>query len=112
MVYAENSWHYWMDIIFRRGILHGLSRHLSVGEIMSRHVEISATGAKPLVKVYSARRLRRMFSAFDNIEIMKRQLMPRERPRGLRWAPADVLEKAVGWNLVIKGQKPAHGHTS
>jgi SAM-dependent methyltransferase len=107
MVYAEHSLHYWRGLVGKLGLDDGLLAEASIGEIMSRHVEISATRAKPLVKVYSARRLRRMFDAFDDIDIVKRQLTPAERPRGLRWAPADVLEKVMGWNLVIKAYKPA-----
>ncbi len=106
MVYRENSIQYWRDIVYWRGIVQGQLNQWSVGEIMSRSVEISETGARPLVKVYSSRKLRDMFAEFENVRIYRRQLMKHEPPRSLRWIPVSLLQRIVGWNLVIKAAKP------
>jgi len=73
---------------------------------MSCHVEISSEGQRPLVKVYSAEKLRKMFEAFSDIEIYKRQMVREELPRSLRWLSLDLVQRLMGWNLIIKCQKP------
>src|SRR5437867_3445816 len=37
MVYAENSWHYWNQLVYVLGLNDGLLTTWSMGEIMSRH---------------------------------------------------------------------------
>jgi len=107
MVYAENSWHYWVQTVLRRGVIGGLLRCHSVGEIMSRHVEFTETGSRPLVKVYSRTRLRQMFARFDNVQIVKRQMTAAEIPLFLRWIPLNFAAQLLGWNLIVKATKPA-----
>ena len=67
MVYAENSLHYWRNLFRDIGLRKSDLQNASMGEIMSRSVEISESGAKPLVKVYTAKRLRNMFADFLKI---------------------------------------------
>ncbi len=105
MFYAEHSLLYWRNFIYHLGVKDGLLADCSVHEIMSRHAEISERGAKPLVKVYTARRLKKMFSAFGDVSIVKRQMVPDERIGLLRFIPVSVLERLIGWNLIIKGYK-------
>lgn len=107
MVYAENSWHYWRRIIVQLGLQEGGLERKSSGEIMSESVELSSKDQKPLVKVYTAARLRDMFSRFDDISICKRQLMPEELPRVMRTVSVDLWMKLMGWNLIVKAHKPA-----
>jgi hypothetical protein len=106
MVYAENSLHYWRNLFRDIGLRKSDLQNASMGEIMSRSVEISESGAKPLVKVYTAKRLRNMFADFEDIRICKRQLMQEELPRRLRWMPLDLAGRLMGWNLIIKARKP------
>jgi ubiquinone/menaquinone biosynthesis C-methylase UbiE len=106
MVYAENSLHYWRNLFFHIGLAAGILDTSSMGEIMSRNVEISEHGAKPLVKVYTAKRLRKMLRDFDDITICKRQLLAEELPRLLKWMPIELAGKVMGWNLIIKARKP------
>jgi glycosyltransferase involved in cell wall biosynthesis/ubiquinone/menaquinone biosynthesis C-methylase UbiE len=106
MMYAENSLHYWSRLVWELGLEENMLKDYSIGEIMSRHVELTKNDAKPLVKVYSARRLRALFSAFRDITILKRQLTAPELPDGLRWMPLDLAGKLMGWNLIIKARKP------
>ena len=50
--------------------------------------------------------LRELFNGFDDISIVKRQLMPVELPDWLKWMPLRTAEKLMGWNLIIKARKP------
>ena len=107
MVYAENSLHYWRILFLLIGLRRGEIETASMGEIMSRHVELSEHGSKPLVKVYTAARLRRMFGRFERLAIFKRQLIQEELPRWLSWMPLGLAGRLMGWNLIIKAHKPA-----
>ncbi|MDD5757817.1 MAG: methyltransferase domain-containing protein [Desulfobulbaceae bacterium] len=108
MVYALNSRHYWQKLVIDEGLKKNLLEESSMGEIMSSTVEISKKGAKPLVKVYTGKKLRTLFNdaGFRGLDICKCQLTPEERPFLLRWMPLGLAGKLMGWNLVIKGLKP------
>jgi len=108
MVYAENSLHYWRNLFRDIGLTQGRLLQSSMGEIMSESVELSEHGAKPLVKVYTARRLRRMFARFEKIRICKRQMIQEELPQRLQWFPLGLAGRLAGWNLIIKARKPLH----
>ena len=107
MMYAENSLHYWRNLVWAIGLKQGQLHQISMGEIMSRSVERSDNAAaRPLVKVYSKRRLHELFSAFERREIVQRQMVPAEAPRLLAWIPVSQLGRIMGWNLIIKAHKP------
>ena len=106
MMYAEDSLHYWLKLLWRMGLDERRLLRQSMHDIMSETVEITANDAKPLVKVYTRRRLRELFNGFDDISIVKRQLMPVELPDWLKWMPLATAEKLMGWNLIIKARKP------
>jgi ubiquinone/menaquinone biosynthesis C-methylase UbiE len=106
MVYAENSFHYWRRLIWLFGIKEGLLDQCSMGEIMSRTVERSTNDARPLVKVYTKRRLRALFKGFADIHIRQRQMLAEELPDLLKWT-RPISERLLGWNLIIKAMKPA-----
>ena len=107
MVYAENSLHYWRNLVWAIGVKGEMLLAHSMGEIMSRAVERSDNAsARPLVKVYTHRRLRNLFKGFTDISIVKRQMVNEEKPRMLVWLPVSTLERFVGWNLIIKARKP------
>ena len=106
MMYAEDSLHYWLKLVWRMGLDERRLQRQSMHDIMSETVEITANDAKPLVKVYGRRRLRELFNGFDDISIVKRQLMPVELPDWLKWMPVPTAEKLMGWNLIIKTRKP------
>jgi ubiquinone/menaquinone biosynthesis C-methylase UbiE len=105
MVYAENSLHYWRNIVTVLGLRQHLLDTFSIGEIMSRHVEITENDARPLVKVYTKQRLRKLFVRFQRTSIAQRQMVATEVPRLLNWIPLPLLGKMMGWNLIIKAQK-------
>ena len=104
MVYAENSWHYWRQLVGTLGLAEKRLFEWSMGEIMSRSVERSTNDARPLVKVYTKARLRRMFRRFSDVRIVQRQMVGAELPRALRpllpW-----IERVAGWNLIVKADK-------
>jgi glycosyltransferase involved in cell wall biosynthesis/ubiquinone/menaquinone biosynthesis C-methylase UbiE len=105
MVYAENSLHYWRNLILNVGLRRGELLSSSAGDILSRVVERSDNDARPLVKVYTKARLRKLFAAFTDIEIVQRQMMPAELPKRLRrFLPQ--IERVAGWNLIVKANKP------
>lgn len=61
IVYNRSSFHYWLNQVLFRGILRGeLVRERSMAGVLSSGVEQSSIGARPLVRVYSPRRLRSM----------------------------------------------------
>lgn len=108
MVYAENSWHYWREQVVRLGIEQGLLARHSMHWVMSGSVEKSTKGQRPLVKVYTRKRLRAMFEAagFKNISIIQRQMVKGELPGILAWVPVSLAGRFVGWNLILKARKP------
>ena len=67
---------------------------------------MTANDARPLVKVYTKRRLRRLFNRFTDITIVQRQLTAPELPSLARWIPLSLAGRLVGWNLVLKATKP------
>jgi ubiquinone/menaquinone biosynthesis C-methylase UbiE len=106
MMYAEHSLHYWRELVWRLGLERGMLKHHSMGDIMSRHVEISQNDARPLVKVYTASRLKRLFDGFEPRVVYKRQLIASELPGWLTWMPVGLAGRLMGWNVVIKATKP------
>jgi glycosyltransferase involved in cell wall biosynthesis/ubiquinone/menaquinone biosynthesis C-methylase UbiE len=105
MMYAEHSLHYWRELVWRLGLERDMLKHYSMGEIMSRSVEISQNDARPLVKVYTAARLKRLFDGFEHRVVYKRQLMVNELPAWLNWMPLDRASRLMGWNVIIKAAK-------
>jgi glycosyltransferase involved in cell wall biosynthesis/ubiquinone/menaquinone biosynthesis C-methylase UbiE len=105
MMYAENSLHYWRNLVWMLGLQDGALMTRSMADIMSRTVELTANDARPLVKVYTPERLRRLFKTFSDIELVQRQMLRDELPRWLRPFHG-VIEKRLGWNLIIKARKP------
>jgi len=109
MLYHQHSLNYWGQIILRHGLLHGeLLRGDSPAEIMSKHVEFNESGGRPLVKVYSRRQARRLFSMFREVKVQVEQLTQNELyflggviPKGV----FRRLSHIMGWNVVISATK-------
>ena len=61
LVYNRRSFHYWLFQFLWQGIRHGqLLEERSMGGVLSRGVERSSVGARPQVRVYAPREVRRM----------------------------------------------------
>ena len=109
MLYHRNSLNYWVEIVLRRGVLGAeFLRGRSGEEIMSRVIEFSDHGATPLVKVYSRREARALFSLFKDVKVDVEQLTRAE----LRFLSPLVsetmfekLRKKIGWNVIITAIK-------
>jgi SAM-dependent methyltransferase len=109
MLYHRNSLNYWFDIVLRRGVLRAdFLRGRSVAEIMSRVVEFSDHDARPLVKVYSRKEARELFSMFKDVRVDVEQLTRAE----LRFlsplvseAMFERLRKRIGWNVIVTATK-------
>ncbi len=109
MVYALWSLHYWYRLFYEIGVEKGELNRRSMHEIMSRSVELSEAGSRPLVKVYTGRELKRMFEGFEQVKIRRRQMVEEElQPFPiLRPLTAGFLGRILGWNLVVKAVKPS-----
>ena len=109
MLYHRGSLHYWGQIILRHGLLHGeLLRGDSPAEIMSRYVEVNESGGRPLVKVYSRREVRNLFSMFREVKIQVEQLTRPELFVFGRIIPEGMfrrLRRTVGGNAIISARK-------
>lgn len=105
MVYAENSLHYWRNLVRDIGLYASELEYSSMGDVMSRHVEITENGAKPLVKVYTPQRLRKLFRDFKDLRILQRQITAPELMGILSWIPLRLAGRLMGWNLIIKAVK-------
>jgi SAM-dependent methyltransferase len=109
MLYHRGSAAYWGDIILRHGVLHGeLLRGYSPADIMSKYVEFNESGGRPLVKVYSRREARQLFSMFREVKVQVEQLTRPELFFLGRFIPERVfqgLRRSVGWNVIISARK-------
>src|SRR4029079_6390230 len=109
MLYHRNSLNYWVEIVLRRGVLgFEFLRGRSPEEIMRRVIEFTAHDAGPLVKVYSRKQARELFSMFKDVRVDVEQLMRAE----LRFLSPlvsderlDRLRKRIGWNVIITAVK-------
>jgi ubiquinone/menaquinone biosynthesis C-methylase UbiE len=110
MMYAEHSWHYWYRLVWEKGLKHDMLRTFSIGEIMSRTVEITENNARPLVKVYTGPALKRLFDGFESSAVYKRQMIAAEIPEDfewiLKWMSLETAGRLMGWNVIIKATKP------
>ncbi|HJP94853.1 MAG TPA: methyltransferase domain-containing protein [Pyrinomonadaceae bacterium] len=109
MLYHRNSLNYWIEIVLRRGLLGAeFLRGRSAEEIMSRVIEHSDHDARPLVKVYSRRKARELFSQFTDVKVEVEQLTRAE----LRFLSPlvsesmfETLQKKIGWNVIVTAIK-------
>lgn len=109
MLYHRNSLNYWIEIVLRRGLLgFEFLRGRSAEDIMSRVIEFSDHDARPLVKVYSRKQARDLFSLFKDVRVEVEQLT-REELRFLSPLISEErlnrLGKKIGWNVIITASK-------
>jgi ubiquinone/menaquinone biosynthesis C-methylase UbiE len=116
VVYNRNSLHYWFNQVLYAGILQrGLLQERSMAGVLSRNVEFSQVGARPLVRVYSPRQVRRALRAagFADVTSTVRHmnvddafpltlLAPRV-PKLRDPALLDRLGRRAGWYVIGRG---------
>lgn len=109
MLYHRGSVAFWGQIVLRHGLLGGeLLRSHSPQQIMSRYVEVNQGGGCPLVKVYSRREARRLFSMFRDVSVEVEQLTRGELPVLGRLIPEGsfrFLRQTLGGNVIISARK-------
>lgn len=109
MLYHRHSWNYWFEIVLHRGVLRGqLLRGQSPEEIMSRYVEVNEGEGRPLVKVYSRRQARKLFSMFGNVSLDVEQLTRADFYFLGGLIPDGILQplaRNIGWNVIISARK-------
>jgi ubiquinone/menaquinone biosynthesis C-methylase UbiE len=108
MVYHRASLYYWGGIILKRGLLRGELLKASPNELMSRYVEHTETGGRPLVKAYTRSEVRKMFSMFSDCKVEVNQLTRPELGILGHVMPESMfqwLARNFGWNLIITATK-------
>src|SRR5262249_34545218 len=70
LVYNRSSFHYWFGQVLDEGLLHGhLFRERSMAGVLSHGVERSSIGARPLVRLYSPRQVRRLLRGAGFVDV-------------------------------------------
>lgn len=109
MLYHRGSVAFWGYVILRYWLLQGeLLRGRSPAEIMGRYVEFNEGGGRPLVKVYSRKQARRLFSKFSEVKIQVEQLTRPELSFLGGLIPERMfrqLRRRVGWNVIVSARK-------
>ena len=109
MLYHRHSWNYWCEIILHRGLLRGhLLRGQTAQDIMSHYVEVNEGEGRPLVKVYSQKQARKLFSMFSEVQTKVRQLTNDDFYFLGRLFPQRMFEtlgRRIGWNVIISARK-------
>jgi ubiquinone/menaquinone biosynthesis C-methylase UbiE len=119
IVYNQASFHYWIGQVLERGILQReLIRERSMSGVLASGVEYSSIGARPLVRVYTPRRLRRIMreAGFDDVSTTVRHYLPSDTSITRLLAPRvaalrnprvlDRLGRMGGWYVIGRGQRP------
>lgn len=119
IVYNRRSYHYWLSQVLWNGIvMRQLFQERSMEGVLSRGVERSSIGARPLVRVYSPAQLRRMmrdagfadpqtriggFNASDTpvTDVLARRTKLLDNPRTL-----DLLARTGGWYVMGTARRP------
>jgi SAM-dependent methyltransferase len=109
MLYHRASWAYLSQVVLRYGILHGeFLRGNSPAEIMSKYVEFNEGGGRPLVKAYTRREARELFSAFHEVNIQVAQLTRGEfyiLGKLINQSLLRRLQRSLGWNVIVSARK-------
>jgi ubiquinone/menaquinone biosynthesis C-methylase UbiE len=113
LVYNRNSLHYWLQQVLYTGLVAGeLWRTRSMQQILSAGVERSSIGARPLVRVYSRRQMRRLFraAAFGHCSTSVRHFRPEDTfvtatavGRRLVARHSDTVGRLAGWYVIGRG---------
>jgi ubiquinone/menaquinone biosynthesis C-methylase UbiE len=118
IVYNRRSFHYWLSQVLTQGVLHReLFEERSMAGVLSRNIEQTSIGARPLVRVYSSNQLRKMLvdAGFGAVRTTMRHFNASDTPftawaaARLGWSPSPaVLDRAGrigGWYLIGHGTR-------
>lgn len=108
MLYHRVSLYYFGSLVLKHGLLRGELFKSTLADIMSRHVEYSETGGRPLVKAYTRGEARKMFGDFQEVAVQVNQLTRQELRTIGKLLPETMfqwLARNFGWNLLITATK-------
>jgi ubiquinone/menaquinone biosynthesis C-methylase UbiE len=118
IVYNRRSFHYWLMQVLTLGVLHRqLLEERSMAGVLSRNVEQTSIGARPLVRVYSSAQLGEMLcdAGFLDVHIAVRHFQAGDTPLTAlvadrtQWlsSPAvlDRLGRIGGWYVIGYGTR-------
>lgn len=110
IVYNRSSLHYWLHQFLVCGILHGgLVREAGMAGVLSAHVEATSVDARPLVRVYTPRQVRRMLcdAGFTEVATLVRGLRASDTipTRAMARSPGllDCVGRRFGWYVIGHG---------
>lgn len=112
VVYNRDSGHYWVEQVLRFGALHGhLLQEHTMSNVLSRNVEDSSIGARPLVRVYSRGSFRRLLgdAGFGNVTVRVSPFraadtfLTRHLPSSVKAALSTL---PLGWYLTASAERP------
>jgi ubiquinone/menaquinone biosynthesis C-methylase UbiE len=116
IVYNRSSLHYWLNQVLLQGIIRRqLLEERSMEGVLSRGVEVSSIDARPLVRVYSPRQMRRLMTeaGFSDVTTTVRHYQRSDtfvtdilasRIRALdSTALYERLGQIAGWYVVARG---------
>ena len=119
IVYNRSSLHYWLTQVVFMGLLRRrLFRERSMEGVLATSVEHSSTGARPLVRVYSPRQVRRMLqtAGFEAVETTVRHFRAEDEWPWGYLAPhvralrdpnvVDRIAGIAGWYVIGRGRRP------
>ncbi|HET6449337.1 MAG TPA: methyltransferase domain-containing protein [Conexibacter sp.] len=118
VVYNRSSLHYWCNQVVRSGIIErALLEERSMAGVLSRNVEHSTIGARPLVRVYSPRQVRRALrtAGFQDVRTRVRHLdlddafplamLAARVPKLREHAVLDRIGRYAGWYVIGRGTR-------
>lgn len=119
ILYNRSSFHYWLNQVLLCGIVYGdLVRERSMAGVLSRRVEQTSIGARPLVRVYSPRQARGLVrdtgfagvrSAIHHFRVQDTFVTSFLAPWSDRLAELGALERIArlgGWYVLVRGLRP------
>jgi ubiquinone/menaquinone biosynthesis C-methylase UbiE len=117
ILYNRASLHYWINQVLLQGVVRGgLRREGSMGGVLSSGVEHTSIGARPLVRVYAPREVRRLMTSagFSETRAVVRHFQPGDTfitsymARLTPWLSApkrmEALGRIAGWYVVGYGR--------
>ena len=119
LVYNRASFYYWITLVLECGILgRELLREKSMSGVLSSHVEHSSVGARPLVRVYPPRTVRRLMrdAGFEDVTTTVRHYAVTDTSITRLLAPRitalrdpavlDRIGRIAGWYVIGRGRRP------
>jgi ubiquinone/menaquinone biosynthesis C-methylase UbiE len=118
IVYNKRSLHYWFNQVLYLGVIkRQLLEERSMAGVLSRNVEFSTSGGRPLVRVYTQRQVQRALAAagftgvttkvrgFHHGDAFPVQILSELIPRLKDLAVEDRIGRVAGWYVVGRGTR-------